>query len=612
MCGIAGLLTTRAGEAGQDRASVEAMNACLAHRGPDAQGIAEITLGDARLILGHRRLAVIDPQPEGEQPMRLAEAGLTVVFNGELYNYREVRAQLESGGEAFLTATDTEVLLRAWAIWGPEALERFEGMWAFALADERAGTLTLVRDPFGIKPLYVHEGPDGLTFASEVRALLKSGRVPRELDPEAIPGYLASGSLRSPGTIVRGVRSLDPGSFEVWNGAGQITVRRYWSLAERVLARDSASPEEVYELARRAVALETVSDVPLGAFLSGGVDSSAIVGMLASEGMRPTTISLVFDEAQYSEAEHSRAVAAHYGTDHREITVRAAHVAELLPSIPRSQDSPSIDGVNTWLVSRAARSAGLTVALSGLGGDEIFAGYDVFRRVLKWHEGRRRLGWLPPAFGRGVVGAAGRLGPRPGRIAEALFGASTVSEFHRVSRRVFSPAEVMALTGQSPAPDVFIRELDRLNPTAAISVLEAGRYMHDTLLRDTDAMSMAHSLEVRVPLLNPRLAVAAVSAPQSIKLGTIPKPLLVNAVPDPLPSPIVNRTKGTFTLPFDAWMRGPLHEVVREAFREVPTLDAAAVQTLWKRYERGESGVNWSRIWAVADLALWTREHLRP
>ena len=611
MCGIAGVLTPRAkaGGLGRLREQAEAMAACLAHRGPDAQDVAELALGENELVLAHRRLAIIDLSPEGEQPMRLPEAGLTIVFNGELYNYRDVRADLASRGETFATATDTEVLLRAWARWGADALDRFEGMWAFALADERSGTLTLARDPFGIKPLYVHEGAEGLTFASEIRALLKSGRVPREIAPEAIPSYLDSGSIRAPGTLVRDVRSIDPGAYETWDSDGRHDFRCYWSLTERVLDREPATAEEVHELVRRAIRLETVSDVPLGAFLSGGVDSSAIVGVLADGGQRPITVSLVFDEARYSEAEHSRAVAAHYGTDHREILVRAAEVADLLPTIARAQDSPSIDGVNVWLVSRAARQAGLTVALSGLGGDEIFAGYDVFRNALRWQSARTKVPRLPAALGRGLARMARPLGPRRAKMAEALLATDDIGAFQSLSRRLFAPPEVCALAGIAATPRPVPGGLDRLDPLARVSVLETGRYMHDTLLRDADAMSMAHSLEVRVPLINPRLAVAAVSAPASIKLGAGPKPLLTGAIPNPIPASAVDRTKGTFTLPFDAWMRGPLRDLVRSASEGAPGLDPTAVRSIWERFDRGEPGLDWSRIWAIADLSLWAREN---
>lgn len=590
--------------------SAAAMAGCLAHRGPDAQRIAELTLGDARVVLAHRRLAIIDLSPEGEQPMSLPEAGLTIVFNGEIYNYREVRAVLEGEGERFETETDTEVLLRAWARWGPGALDRLEGMWAFALADARDASLTLCRDPFGIKPLYVHKGAEGLTFASEIRALLRSGRVPRNLAPEALAHYLQTGSVRGQETIVAGIRAVAPGSYETWTSGGEHKATRYWDLAALVLARDPATAEEIHHLTRRAVDLETVSDVPLGAFLSGGIDSSAIVGILAAGGTRPVTVSLVFDEAQYDEGAHSRAVAEHYGADHREIRVRAADVVELFPAIVGAQDSPSMDGVNTWLVSRAARQAGLTVALSGLGGDEIFAGYDVFHRALRWQAARAKIDWIPTPLAGTLVGVAGVLGARRAKMAEALLTTRTLGGFQHLSRRLFAPPEIVALTGRSgdlPSEGACLSELD---PLAAISVLETGRYMHDTLLRDTDAMSMAHSLEVRVPLLNARLAVAAISAPRALRLGATPKPLLTGAVPDPIPASAVDRTKGTFTLPFDGWMRGPLRDLVGDALADAPGLQPAATRALWNRYERNEPGITWSRVWAVADYALWAREHL--
>ena len=621
MCGIAGILTMRGAHDGPLRDSVGAMARLLAHRGPDAEGFASLSLGSARLALAHRRLAILDLSPEGEQPMRLPERGLTISFNGEIFNYRELRAELQARGELFTTATDTEVLLRAWAVWGEDALPRLEGMFAFALADERAGTLALVRDPFGIKPLYVHEAAGEVVFASEVRALLRSGRVPREIDGDAIGPYLAFGSAQSPQTLVRGVRSLEPGSVETFGSEGRLRTRRYWSLAEAVSAREPATAEEVGELTRRAVGLETVSDVPLGAFLSGGVDSSAIVGILAGRneaigGPPPVTVSLVFDEARYSEAEHSRAVAAYYGTDHREIEVRAASVAEILPGIPEAQDQPSVDGINTWLVSRAAREAGLTVALSGLGGDELFAGYDLFRFALRWQDARGLTARVPRPLASAALAAARLLPTRllpsgRAKMVEAALQATSLGDLQRLFHRLLNFDEVAALTGRTPVLPV-APNTDGLDPVAAISVLETSRYMRDTLLRDADAMSMAHSLEVRVPLLNPRLASAVVSAPARLKLGAGPKPLLTGAVPKPLPASITDRRKGTFTLPFEVWMRGPLREFVRESVREAPGLDPKAVARLWSRFERGEPGVNWARVWAIADLALWTRAHLGP
>src|SRR5437660_2411084 len=381
MCGIAGIIGLDPAAAGD---AIRRMSCALAHRGPDGDG----TWFDRTLAFGHRRLAILDLSDAGLQPMRTPDGRFAVVHNGEIYNLREVAAALErETGFRARTQTDTEVVLHAYAAWGPGAVARLRGMFAFAIWDARERRLFVARDRVGIKPLYYWSGDGRFVFASEMRALLASGLVPRRLDAVALDEYLAYQAVPAPRTLVRDVRFLPPGHTLTIEPDGAPRVERYWDALENAdaSAADDDPPRiraRVRELLRESIALHMVSDVPVGAFLSGGVDSSAIVALMREAGRVPRTFTVAFAERAYNEAVHARRVAKACGAEHTEVLLTDRDLLDRLPEAMAALDHASGDAVNTYIISRAVRDAGLKVALSGLGGDELFGGYPIFSRLL--------------------------------------------------------------------------------------------------------------------------------------------------------------------------------------------------------------------------------------
>ena len=398
MCGIFGIigLNTRVPSDVLERATKS-----LAHRGPDDSGTIILRDStrrqDVEIGLGNRRLAILDLSALGHQPMNDPATGNWIVYNGEIYNFREVRAKLERLGVYFGSHSDTEVILKAYARWGEKCLDEFRGMFAFAVWDAQQHRLFIARDPMGIKPLYFYRSDHYFIFSSEVRTVLGTGLVPSRIDPAGLASYLTFGSLYDPNTLVEGLSSLPPGCYLTWDD-GQVKQVQYWDLVDSAVVessqhgrgagavRRSELETQVAELLDESVRMQLVSDVPVGVFLSGGIDSSSLVAILSRNGIRPSTFSIIFREADYSEAEYSRAIAQQFRTDHHEITVsQADFFAAIAPAI-HAMDLPTIDGINTYFVAERTRTAGVKVALSGLGGDEMFAGYSSFRTVPRWND----------------------------------------------------------------------------------------------------------------------------------------------------------------------------------------------------------------------------------
>ena len=381
MCGIAGLVRSE-GLAPDDVEVVKRMTASQTHRGPDGDGV----FSDTRVVLGHRRLSIIDVSTSGAQPMSNEDGTVWLTYNGEIYNHRELRSELIARGHRFRSQSDTEVIVHGYEEWGIEGiLERLRGMFGFGLYDSRCG-LILARDRLGIKPLYYFTSPGALLFASEVRALAASGKVPNEREPEALAGFLLTGSVPAPLTIRKGVRCLPAGHYLVWQD-GSIELRKYWDLKFEPADQDPAASDLCTEL-EDAVGRHLVSDVPLGVFLSSGVDSAALVA-LASRVSRSElkTLTVVFNEQAFNEGNDAGRIAKHFHTSHQEVLVTESDFRRELPAVFAAMDQPTNDGVNTYFVSKAARQAGLTVVLSGLGGDEVFWGYRHYRRLansLRW------------------------------------------------------------------------------------------------------------------------------------------------------------------------------------------------------------------------------------
>jgi len=622
MCSISGVFSLSG--AADLKAAVQRMNAAQKHRGPDDDGIVQMD----QVVLGNTRLAILDTSSAGHQPMTDPETGNCLTYNGECYNFRELRREL--GGE-WRSNTDTEVILRAYAKWGTDAFRKLRGMFALALWDEVKQTLVLARDPLGIKPLYYFVDRDHLLFASELRALLASGLVPRRLSAAGIDSYLATGSIQSPLTIVDGVKQLLPGHFvgaalrgrpshldSKTGGHGvpplQIEVGEFANPGRqnRPSSRDEAVARLREEL-KESVRLHLVSDVPLGVFLSGGMDSSALVALMSRlSDQRPKTFSVVFDERNFTEAPFSRAVAERFQTDHREIRLSEDRLLQLLPAAIATIDQPTMDGINTFVVSHAVKQAGITVALSGLGGDELFGGYPSFRRAIKLHS-------MPATLRRILRGASGA-----GMLA--LNGSVQRHKFWQLAQSNCTPADVYCISRQLFATD-FVSQLTARDATIqqsnghhhdsdivnTISRLELKGYMTNTLLRDTDAMSMAHSLEVRVPFVDTKVVEYVLSLPGEWKLpqkNARSKPLLADAMSDLLPREFLARPKMGFTLPFEKWLqqnlRGEVGSVLEDARRlSACGLNSEAVHSVWRNFLEKPRAVGWSRPWSLYVLAKW-------
>ena len=614
MCSIAGILGRC------EKEVVVRMNEAQRHRGPDDQGVVQF----GELVLGNTRLAIIDTSAAGHQPMHDPETGNWITYNGETYNFKELRREL--GGE-WSSNTDTEVVLRAYGKWGVDVFRRLRGMFALAIWDNQRQRLILARDPLGIKPLYYYAGNEQLIFASELRALLASGLVPRRLSSAGVDSYLADGSVAAPLTIVEGVKQLLPGHYlEVSDPVELKEIEFAAPQCEEVPdSRDEAVARLRAEL-EESVRLHLVSDVPLGVFLSGGMDSSALVALMSRVSKRrPKTFSVVFDEPTFTESPFSRAVATRFETDHEEIRLSEERLLGMLPDALASIDQPTMDGINTFVVSQAVKNAGIIVALSGLGGDELFAGYPSFRRALKVDS----LSRTARGIIRTVSSVAKNGSVQRHKFRQLMNSEGTPADVYRISRQLFSTDSVMQLIEGRPRSAartiiqagrhacIVVGAALRGRPTSdvinQISVLELNGYMSNTLLRDTDAMSMAHSLEVRVPFVDTKLVDYVLSLPGEWKLdrgSAGPKPLLADALSDLLPRDFLARPKMGFTLPFEKWLQQNLRKEVSSVLEDAsmlsgPALNSGAVQKLWRNFLHKPRAVGWSRPWSLYVLAKW-------
>jgi asparagine synthase (glutamine-hydrolysing) len=617
MCGIAGRIDRRGGDR---RETVERMTRALARRGPDAHAVE--TLGEA--TLGHRRLSVIDLSVAAGQPMFDAERRHAIVFNGEIYNFLEVRAELERAGAGFRTRSDTEVVLEAWKRWGPDSLARLTGMFALAIWDDREKRLFLARDRFGEKPLYYAHLPGGIAFASQLDALAEDRDIARTLDEEALGHFLAFGYTGGERAILAGARKLPPATWASDGPEGFSGPHAYWSLRDHY--GRAASPRDLDTAAEglaahldRAAAGQLIADVPVGAFLSGGIDSSAIVASLC-RARRPEsveTFSVGFDVAGYSETDQARRVADHLGTTHRDRIVASADGASR--GWADAWDEPFADTsmVPTWMLARFARER-VTVALSGDGGDELFGGYDTYVA-----DGlRRNLAWLPAGM-LGGMGALARtfLPARRGKVTWDFklrrfldFAARPEAIAHADWRRIFAPAEIAALL--RPAwrrvadADVYaetrraaddardLHWLDRLG------YVDVRTWMPDDILVKVDRATMAHGLEARAPFLDHRLAeFAAGLAPELKMAGLARKRVLKRSQRARLPEATLARRKAGFNAPVADWIEGWSGSL--DPIRLAGThFEPRAIENLIAAHRAGAAD-NGHKLFALANFALW-------
>ena len=632
MCGIFGILMR---DGGVSKELLDGATRSLAHRGPDDCGTAIIGTGPVgQLGFAHTRLSIIDLSPLGHQPMRDPITGSQIVFNGEIYNFRQLRAELELAGNHFHSHSDTEVILAGYRVWGERCFPKLRGMFAFALWDANRQCLLLVRDPLGIKPLYYCRSETHFLFASEVRTLLQTGLVPRTLDPHGLFSFLTFGSVYEPRTIIEGVSAVSPGNVTVLEN-DSLQHREYSNPLVRARATNDTNArasaqmhntaiEELPGLLRDAVLSHLVSDVPVGVFLSGGIDSSSLVAVMTHAGVRPATFSLIFREEEFNEAEHSRVVARRFKTDHHEIMVSQEDALASLPEALHAMDQPTIDGVNTWLVSANARRTGVKVALTGLGADEMFAGYSNFRRVARMKQAADRFAMLPSAVRKPVAASLALLAKKSDRNRKlaSLASGGDFTHPYFLARTLFTPGELHALhAGDHESGDSELKNLKQtsvfacqdLDPVNRVSYLESTCYMRNTLLRDSDCMSMAHGLELRVPFLDQALVRACFRIPGKEKLrGDSPKALLLKSLGVELPREIVHRPKRGFTLPFERWMRGELRPLIEQVLQHEsvcsPYLNPSAITDVWNCFLTRQT--SWARPWSLFVLQRWCQQNL--
>jgi asparagine synthase (glutamine-hydrolysing) len=646
MCGICGAIGFDPSATGE--LAVRRMLSAIVHRGPDEEGLLNAT----SVIAGSRRLSIID-LPGGSQPIWNESGTLAVFFNGEIYNFRELRTELKSRRHSFRTNSDTEVIVHAYEEWGEAFASKLRGMFAFAILEMpqgRRGKATgvfLARDPLGIKPLYYAQRDGTFLFSSEVRSLLASGHIAPGLAPQSIPAFLLFGSVCEPMTMVDGVFSLPPGHSMMIRAGDRMEFtapKQYWNFAwnngqpsSRVLSRIPlpadrvACAREVRTLLEDAVRSHLIADVPVGVFLSSGVDSTALAALATRIQGGVHTFTVAFPDIQYSEAAIARATATRLGTDHRELSLSGSEMAGRLDEAIAAFDQPSMDGINSYFVSWAARQAGLKVALSGLGSDELFGGYTSFRATRQVARITKIARFVPRSlrhFSAGVMkkskayrgsrdafrkASAAWLDPgvlpHPYFFTRALFTPQTVSGQLHVDSASWRAAPWSQWLSEAT------RGAKDMDSFTEVSWLELRSYLVNTLLRDTDAMSMHHSLEVRVPFLDGPLVENVLSLPEAAKNDpSKPKSLLIAAMGNLLPEEITAQKKRTFTFPWENWLRGKLGDRVASGLADwspilQSRLDERFAQSVFRDFQHGRT--TWSRPWSLYVLNEWVKKNLQ-
>jgi asparagine synthase (glutamine-hydrolysing) len=561
MCGIAGIIN-------YDRDNldilIQRMQTALEHRGPDDRGI--YITPNRQAAIAHTRLAILDLTPAGHQPMSSADGRYWITFNGEIYNFSALRRTLIAQGAEFKSHTDTEVILKLYQRFGADCVQHLRGMFALGIWDNLEKTCFLARDPLGIKPLYYWLDGSTLVFASEIKAILATGLPSINISSEGLYGYLTSGSVPEPHTLIKDIHCLPAGHWLQWK-SGQITQYRYWQID---FTPQSIEPAAAVQQVRNAlidsIEHHFVSDVPVGIFLSGGIDSTAVLALARqTQTGKLATYSIAFAESEYNEGDIARKVAQTFDTEHTEFKITAALARELFPQFLKTIDRPSIDGFNTFCVSQLARQNGTKVVLSGLGGDELFGGYRSFQTVPQMVRFGKQLQLIRPlAIGMGM-GLETWGSPRLKRVGDWLQQQPTSASAYRSLRGVFTHTEACAIAKQYlPNEEPMLRGegnllLDLPTLEDEVSWLEINRYMRNQLLLDNDVMSMSCGLELRVPLVDRVLIEAISSIPSHLRLAS-GKQLLIQAVTE-LPNEVVNRPKKPFAFPFDRWMAGEWQDI---------------------------------------------------
>ena len=607
MCGINGILSYK--NTNELQNTIAQMNQALVHRGPDSEGV-EI---HNNIAFGHRRLSIIDLSNAGAQPISDSTKRYSLICNGELYNYKSLKKELHS--YKFKSTSDNEVILAAYIKWGKSCLNRFEGMYAFAILDKKENSIFIARDRMGIKPLYYFKSDQAFIFSSEIKALLSSNHVPRTINKRAIFDYLRYQTVHAPQTMIKDVKMLMPGHYIKINN-NETKIQKYWELPQHFSGTEKSYDEvkkNVKELMYSSIEKRMMSDVPLGAFLSGGIDSSIITGIMSElSHQKINSFSVNFAEPEFSEGKYARIIAKQFNTNHTEILLKPKDFLHNLPQALKYTDHPSGDGPNSYIVSKVTKEAGITVALSGLGGDELFAGYDIFKQTHSLLN-NRLLQNTPALFRKTGAKLLSIIKKdiRSQKIAEIL-GKDKLNFQHiyPVSRLLFTEKQFNSFFVEKEIPANQVQNmlcnfnLGPDNILSNVSRAEINSYMQNILLRDTDQMSMASSLEVRVPFLDHKLVEYVLQLPDKYKYLHTPKKLLTDSI-NILPDSIINRPKMGFVLPWDLWLKNELFNFSDERIKNTAArsfFNEKAILKLWSDFLQAKVNTSWARLWVFIVL----------
>jgi len=599
MCGISGIINFK--EQSQAAIDIKKMVSAMKHRGPDDDGIWL----NHKVALAQTRLSIIDLSSLGHQPMWSNNQQVVMVFNGEIYNFKTLKATLSDYD--FQTQTDSEVILAAYLKWGISFVEHLDGMFAIALYDCVADKVFLVRDRLGVKPMYYYVNEQHqLSFASEIRTIMKGQNTAFKVNDTALGDFLTFHTVTSNETLVNGIKSLEAGTYLEIQG-DKIAQHTYWSINKQNKNTDTyeKAVETVKDLFFKAVDKRLMADVPLGAFLSGGIDSSAIVAAMHECGNKPNTFNISFADEAFSEAPFAKKIADLYQTKHTEIKLLPEDFLKVLPEAVKALDHPSIDGLNAYVVSMATKNAGITVALSGVGGDEWFAGYPVFHSIYQ-----DKYVWIKriPQFLRILMVNAINFIKKDvslERKMEWLKSDMGPIDLYKATKQLFSQRQLKQLLKKPMSANDIVMPIQSLSD---VSVLEWNKYLMPVLLRDTDQMGMAHALEIREPFMDYQMIEYVLSLPDKYKIGAKPKQLLVDAMGDLLPDEIVSRKKMGFVLPYEKWLKTELKPFVLEGIamlKQKNILNNSSVDFYVESYFQNKHNVRWNMIWSLTILGHW-------
>lgn len=603
MCGVAGVFSY-GGKC--DPSTIRLMSESMNHRGPENTGYFE----SSKVCLGHNRLSIIDLSVQANQPMFDSLNRYAIVFNGEIYNYKELRKTLAD--YAFKTKSDTEVVLAGYLKWGVSFLNKMAGMFAFAIYDIEKEEMFIARDRIGVKPLYFLNNTETFLFASEIRAIVKTKKSRCNINYNALHCFLSTQSVGSSNTLYTDINQLPPGSFMKVSNTGVVS-EKYWSFDSIESSRNYGSYEEVKQevksLLYQSIERRMVSDVPVAAFLSGGIDSSAVVAIMSQFRDKIDTFNIGFEDKKYDESQYAEVIARKYNTNHHRIILKTDDFLRELPNALIAMDSPSGDGVNTYVVSKAIAQDGTKVALSGIGGDELFAGYPSFSRWLKVNQ-FKGIWQIPLTMREKMLSVTFSKYPNLERIRLLLRAEKlNINTYYPLIRQVFSEAEISNLMPlKTDYHHGSVERFENLPLLSQMSVAELSNYTLNTLLKDTDQFSMANSLEVREPFFDHELIEYTMFIPDKFKKGAYPKQLLVEALDAMLPMEIVNRPKKGFAFPWDSWIRNELKTLVEFNIKELnerSVFKAGIVCEYWNQYKKGDKSISWLKIWLFVSLNQW-------